>query len=312
MGGIAGQIQQIVGQVPQQPQMREPQRPQGQPGQFPQKPMFPGMGYPAQQPGTRPVYAPFQGTAGPGAPPPMQVQPGTYNPQLEAMKQMFQGQQQPPFDGGLNKPFVNAPYQPATNMMSEADFNVFLQRQNEMQAANPNTTFVNPAGGTVHNTYQDYVNEVNRGQQVVANNIVSAQERARRGIIGQGNDIRDSMPYGTPDSFGNLPNYYGQPQVVPTQIQGLSRGQPSYGPTSQEAYNRFLATAKPARGGSLPSYEQFVQNRNTPRPIIGPMRPQMPQIQQPVDPRRSGLAGLAGLNGVPGNQNPNYFGPGYK
>lgn len=40
--------------------------------------------------------------------------------------------------------------------------------------------------------------------------------------------------------------------------------------------------------------------------------PQQPQAQQLVDPRQSGLASLAGLNGVPGNQNPLYFGPGYK
>jgi hypothetical protein len=210
-------------------------------------------------------------------------------------QQPGEAQVYPPFGGGLNKPFVNAPYQPATNMMSEADFNGFLQRQNEMQTANPTATFVNPM-----TTYQDYVNEVNQGQQTVANNMVSAQERARRGMIG----------------FEG-PNFTGQPM----NPQG-SRGTPSYSPTSQEAYNQFLATAKPVRGGSLPSYEQFVQNINTPRPIIGPQRPmpgrpmpqpQMPQPQMPqFDPRRSGLGALSGLNGVPGNQNPLYFGPGYK
>lgn len=82
-----------------------------------------------------------------------------------------------------------------------------------------------------------------------------------------------------------LPDFNPIDPMAP-QIQGMSRGQPSYGPTSQEAYNRFLATAKPAQGGSLPSYEQFVQNRSAPRPFLGPQRPMQPQgPQQPFNPR---------------------------
>jgi hypothetical protein len=142
---------------------------------------------------------------------------------------------QPPFGGGLNKPFVNAPYQPATNMMSETDFNGFLQRQNEMQAANPTANFVNPM-----TTYQNYVNEVNQGQQTVANNVVSAQERARRGIIGQGNDMMGSAgPFVTQDSFGNRPmSYYqGQPQRPQPQTQPMNPGygqRPQRGPAPRD------------------------------------------------------------------------------
>lgn len=80
-----------------------------------------------------------------------------------------------------------------------------------------------------------------------------------------------------------------QLQQPPMQIQGVSRGQPSYGPTSQEAYNRFLATAMPVQGGSLPSYEQFVQNRSAPRPFLGPQRPRPNVFPQPQQP---GLGGL--------------------
>lgn len=122
---------------------------------------------------------------------------------------------QPPFGGGLNKPFVNAPYQPATNMMSEADFNGFLQRQNEMQAADPTANFVNPL-----TTYQNYVNEVNQGQQTVANNMVSAQERARRGMIGQGNDMPDTY---NPQLEDMKRMFQGQPQVLPQRPQRPQR-----------------------------------------------------------------------------------------
>jgi hypothetical protein len=254
MGGIASnpQVQNAINTMPQQPgQVQQPGQSQVPFQSIPG--VYPGMGYPApQQPGQV-----GQTSLPPG---------------------------QSPFVGGLNKPFVNAPYQPATNMMSEADFNGFLQRQNEMQAANPNTTFVNPM-----TTYQDYVNEVNQGQQTIANNAVSAQERARRGIVG----------------FEG-PNFTGQPM----NPQG-SRGTLPYAPTSQEAYNRFLATSKPVQGGSLPSYEQFVQNRLN-QPQVLPARPMPGRPMPQFDPRRSGLGALSGLNGVPGNQNPLYFGPGYK
>ena len=62
---------------------------------------------------------------------------------------------------------------------------------------------------------------------------------------------------------------------------------------------------------------QGPQRPFNPRPFPGQGNdirrgPMSPQIQQPVDPRRSGLGALPGLNGVPGNQNPLYFGPGYK
>ena len=33
-----------------------------------------------------------------------------------------------------------------------------------------------------------------------------------RPFPGQGNDMKDLMPFGTRDSFGNLPNFYGRPQ----------------------------------------------------------------------------------------------------
>jgi len=127
---------------------------------------------------------------------------------------------------------------------------------------------------------------------------------------GQGNDMKDLMPFGTPDSFGNLPNNYGQPQVLysnpnpphvmqpnafngPMGVRGNDTPQPMnpqsprgtlpYAPTSQEAYNRFLATSKPVQGGSLPSYEQFVQNRLN-QPQVLPA--------QPMRPQQLGLRGL--------------------
>lgn len=100
------------------------------------------------------------------------------------------------------------------------------------------------------------------------------------------------------------------PQTQPMNPQG-SRGTLPYAPTSQEAYNRFLATSKPVQGGSLPSYEQFVQNRLN-QPQVLPARPMPGRPMPQFDPRRSGLGALSGLNGVPGNQNPLYFGPGYR
>ena len=89
-----------------------------------------------------------------------------------------------------------------------------------------------------------------------------------------------TLAYNAYQQTGRLPTYgeISQPVVEPLrpgsvnpQIQGMSRGTPPYGPTSQEAYNRFTATAKPVAGGSLPSYEQFVQNINT-QNTLGPQR----------------------------------------
>lgn len=96
MGGIAGPIQQAGNTAEQFPQ---------QPGQVqPIENFFAGL--PLNDPLNR-GGMPFQGfnPAGTDAGPrpfespyplnPMQVQPGSVNPQLDAMKQMFQGQQQP-------------------------------------------------------------------------------------------------------------------------------------------------------------------------------------------------------------------------
>ena len=85
-----------------------PNMSQGQPNQS-QNPMFRGMGFPAQPQGMPPMQGlPMQGkqfgNMNPYVSPmaqqpqglPMQIQPSTYNPRLEAMKQMYQGQQQAP------------------------------------------------------------------------------------------------------------------------------------------------------------------------------------------------------------------------
>jgi hypothetical protein len=184
-----------------------------------------------------PGNMPAQGKA------PGQLPQGMTPQMMDQMQQMYQGQpqpqvQQPPFGGGLNK--VNAPYQPATNMMSEANFNESLQRQNERQAANPNTTFVYPGAFGPLTTYQDYVNRANHGRQVEEQNAYSAQERARRGIIGQGNDMPIAPPYNPnagiepsraqPQGFGQQPamGYPAQqPQVMP--MNRMMQRQPMQG-----------------------------------------------------------------------------------
>jgi hypothetical protein len=178
------------------------------------------------------------------------------------------------------RPFVNAPYQPATNMMSEADFNGFLQRQNEMQAANPNTTFVNPAGGPSLNTYQDYVNEVNQGQQTIANNVVSAQERARRGMIGQGNDMMGSMPFG----FGQQ---LAPGQVAPTQaeIGGLTRRPMLSTPMAPQGFGQQPGQVRPP---NMPFY------RNPNPRTYGTVNNNgvTAQTPMPQPPQQRGLGGL--------------------
>jgi hypothetical protein len=89
----------------------------------------------------------------------------------------------------------------------------------------------------------------------------------------------------------NVPNY-AQPYVnaLTPQVQQLAPGQvPAQGGkgTSQQDYDRFLATSKPVAGGSLPSYEQFVQNRlNQPQ-----VMPQKPDIDSYAGTKYAGTGG---------------------
>jgi len=122
MGGIANnpQVQNAINTRPQLPP--GVQMPTG----------LPSSGQPPLNDPLNRGGMPFQGfnpanTAGPGAmPPPMQVQPGTGNPQLDAFKRMFLGQQQP-----FNSNFL--PY----------------------EGPDPNQTVPMPPPGTIaYNTYQ--------------------------------------------------------------------------------------------------------------------------------------------------------------
>jgi hypothetical protein len=88
-------------------------------------------------------------------------------------------------------------------------------------------------------------------------------------------------------------------------------------PTVKPRPDLFIDPARPGSQGPRPG------------PIIDPRRPMPGRPMPQFDPRRSGLGALQqmlagqqvtpgrpalppGLNGVPGNQNPLYFGPGYK
>jgi hypothetical protein len=111
-GGIAGPIPQVIAQHGRDPQQvargmgQFPQQP-GQIGQTSVPPGFPQQGglapfsgplvpspYAGTIGGPRPVYAPFEGTAGPGAPPPQQ-------PMFPGMGYPAQQPQQPmnPYEG---------------------------------------------------------------------------------------------------------------------------------------------------------------------------------------------------------------------
>ena len=85
---------------------------------------------------------------------------------------------------------------------------------------------------------------------------------------GQGNDMIDLMPYGTPDSFGNLPpNFYGQQPPAQPQVQQRLSDMPQI----QAAYGQPQVMPRPV--------PQVMPRQPTPKPA--PMQPQgLAQMQQ--------------------------------
>ena len=116
-----------------------------------------------------------------------------------------------------------------------------------------------------------------------------------------------------PDQYaGTIYEGTGGPGAPPPQVQ-----QPTTPPPTVKPGMDINQIKEMYRGQPRPMQPQGPQRPFNPRPFPGQGNdirrgPMSPQIQQPVDPRRSGLGALPGLNGVPGNQNPLYFGPGYK
>ncbi len=251
-----------------------------QPGQSPYTPIgYPPSQVPAQG-GKAPV--PMGGMLGGGGNPMQPQQPSTGNPQGLSIQASPQPMPSPQELANRQQQYTQQALQ------SIVGYNPFNPSLNTVpyDRIDPNQTVPMPPPGTLaYNTYQQTGRLPTYGE--ISQPVV---DPARPGsinpqvaeMIGQGN-MQGAMDLQRQLAAQNGKFFPGQP--MPTPAQGMLRGQPSYSPTSQEAYNRFKATAKPVAGGSLPSYEQFVQNRTTPNPQR-PQRPQMPQPQQ------RGLSGL--------------------
>lgn len=141
---------------------------------------------------------------------------------------------------------------------------------------------------------------------------------------------------GKGQNFG--PNVFPAPQVQQPQV-------PAQGGKMSPLIQQVLNNQQQAQIQQPQVQQPLVQQRDPqvqqpfsgfPRPMLPPgvqmpvglpARPISPQVmpaqglmglqqtlagQQPVDPRRLVSPPAPGLNGVPGNQNPLYFGPGYK
>ena len=203
-------------------------------------------------------------------------------------QQPGEAQVYPPFGGGLNKPFVNAPYQPG------------------QMPQKPGQPFQMPLPEGYQSPYATYGFDPALQSYLDQQNYRSAT------------DAGTSFQYDPATQTFTGGTMSGKYNPIPLNVMQQAAGG-NYGSLSPYFQSRFpqptspVPTVKPG----MPTQTQPF----TPRPYPGqgndirrgPMSPQMPQRPMPqFDPRRSGLGALSGLNGVPGNQNPLYFGPGYK
>jgi hypothetical protein len=182
---------------------------------------------------------------------------------------------QMPLPEGYQSPYANYGFDPGLqSYLDQQNYRSTFDAGVGYQYDPTNQTFT---GGTMGGTYNP-----------IPLNVMQQAAGGNRDVLNPYFQSRFPQPTTPPPTVKpGMPQFprFGQ------QIQGMLRGQPSYSPTSQEAYNRFTATAKPVAGGSLPSYEQFVQNINTPNPL-GPQRPGTNVMPQPQPPQQRGLGGL--------------------
>jgi hypothetical protein len=276
-------------------------------------PQFQNVADPARPQVQQPVFAGATGSAGPGAPPPQggfPQQPGqTQQPGLvQAGKGGF-GQGTPfqmPLPEGYQSPYSNYGF--------DSGLQSYLDNQNLRSMTDAGTSFqYDPTnqtftGGTMSGRYNPIP--------------LNVMQEASGGNYGSLSPYFQSR---YPQPTSPVPTV--KPGMDINQLKEMLAGLPQTQPQGPQQPQIPKPQPFLPRPPGMPQFPQGPQ-----RPMPGIPMPGIPMPGRPMpqfDPRRSGLGALQqmlagqqvtpgrpalppGLNGVPGNQNPLYFGPGYK